>query len=93
VLVSFWSEGATDRAGKRVMSPPGWLETNIVQFGDPEHIWHDPQGKALHLWMRAHTGGHMRFHILWDVERALYWLLVNMATDSMRHPDHLPADH
>lgn len=62
--VSFWSEGATDRAGKRFMSPPCWLETNIVQFGDPEHIWHDPQGKALHLWMRAHTGGAYAFSYL-----------------------------
>lgn len=35
----------------------GWLETNVVQFTDPDHEWHDPSGKTFHLWMRAHTGG------------------------------------
>jgi hypothetical protein len=38
-------------------APIGWLETNVVQFSDPGHIWHDPKGKTFHLWMRAHTGG------------------------------------
>ncbi len=57
IPVPFWDNGATDQAGKRVMHPPGWLETNVVQFTDPEHIWHDSQGKTFHLWMRAHTGG------------------------------------
>lgn len=128
--VPFWSEGPIDQAGKRAMQPPGWLETNIVQFTDPAHIWHDPRGKTLHLWMRAHTGGtnlaciakvvqgddgqwhtmlerapagqellyvpcpggHMRFHILWDQQSALYWLLASVATDSMRHPDHMPPE-
>ena len=51
----FWPLGPADRAGKRVMHPPGWLETNVVQFGDPDHIWHDPQQRTFHLWMRAHT--------------------------------------
>ncbi len=41
----------------RAMSSPGWLETNVVQFHDPDHLWHDPAGKTFHLWMRAHTGG------------------------------------
>ena len=41
---------------KRHFPPPGWLETNVVQFTDPRHIWHDPEGKTFHLWMRAHTG-------------------------------------
>jgi hypothetical protein len=41
----------------RHCSPMGWLETNVVQFGDPDHIWHDPTGRTFHLWMRAHTGG------------------------------------
>lgn len=45
-----------DPAPDRNCAPPGWLETNVVQFIDPEHIWHDPNGKTLHLWMRAHTG-------------------------------------
>lgn len=41
----------------RPMAPMGWLETNVVQFTDPSHYWHDPKGKTFHLWMRAHTGG------------------------------------
>ncbi|MBR7098181.1 MAG: exo-alpha-sialidase [Clostridia bacterium] len=41
---------------KRHFPPPGWLETNVVQFTDPRHIWYDPEGKTFHLWMRAHTG-------------------------------------
>ncbi len=41
----------------RAMAPIGWLETNVVQFTDPDHLWHDPAGRTLHLWMRAHTGG------------------------------------
>ena len=41
----------------RKMNPIGWLETNVVQFRDPNHIWHDSSGRTFHLWMRAHTGG------------------------------------
>ncbi len=41
----------------RHCSPMGWLETNVVQFTDPDHLWHDPSGRTFHLWMRAHTGG------------------------------------
>jgi hypothetical protein len=41
----------------REMWPIGWLETNVVQFTDPDNIWFDPRGKTFHLWMRAHTGG------------------------------------
>jgi len=37
--------------------PMGWLESNVVQFTDPDHLWHDPSGRTFHLWMRAHTGG------------------------------------
>ena len=40
----------------RSIAPLGWLETNVVEFTDPDHIWHDPKGKTFHLWMRAHTG-------------------------------------
>jgi hypothetical protein len=40
----------------RECSPIGWLEANVVQFTDPDHLWHDPAGKTFHLWMRAHTG-------------------------------------
>ena len=55
--VPFWSQGPVDGQGKRVMHPPGWLETNVVQFTDPDHLWYDPTGRTFHLWMRAHTGG------------------------------------
>lgn len=41
----------------RNCAPLGWLEANVVQFTDPDHVWHDPRGKTFHLWMRAHTGG------------------------------------
>ena len=41
----------------REMAPIGWLETNVVQFTDPNHLWHDPTGRTFHLWSRAHTGG------------------------------------
>jgi len=44
-------------APKRNSAPIGWLETNVVQFNDPDHIWFDPAGKTFHLWARAHTGG------------------------------------
>lgn len=55
VPVPFFQPGEVS-AG-RGMAPPGWLESNVVQFTDPNHIWFDPQGKTMHLWMRAHTGG------------------------------------
>lgn len=40
----------------RKCAPAGWLETNVVQFTDPEHLWCDESGHTFHLWMRAHTG-------------------------------------
>ncbi len=40
----------------RPMAPIGWLETNVVQFTDPDHVWFDPEGRTFHFWMRAHTG-------------------------------------
>jgi hypothetical protein len=54
--VPFWPLGPTTTDGRRSMSPIGWLETNVVQFSDPEHAWCDPAGRTFHLWMRAHTG-------------------------------------
>jgi len=53
---------ADPRAGVMVApgrhcAPMGWLEANVVQFVDPDHIWFDPAGRTFHLWMRAHTGG------------------------------------
>lgn len=119
----------------RNCAPIGWLETNVVQFVDADHLWHDPAGKTFHLWMRAHTGGtgyaaiakvveagdapgagamttqletapsgktvlyvpcpggQMKFHIVYDEETALYWLLSSQATRSMTRPDRLPAGH
>lgn len=44
-------------APHRNSAPIGWLETNVVQFKDPDHIWFDPKGRTFHLWARAHTGG------------------------------------
>ncbi|MBT6149705.1 MAG: exo-alpha-sialidase, partial [Gemmatimonadetes bacterium] len=53
----FWSHGAIREDGKgATMQPMGWLETNVVEFTDPAHIWHDPTGRTVYLWMRAHTG-------------------------------------
>jgi len=48
---------ATSPAPGRVMAPIGWIEANVVQIHDSDHLWHDPAGKTFHLWMRAHTGG------------------------------------
>jgi hypothetical protein len=49
--------GGSNPAAGRNSAPLGWLEANVVQFTDPDHLWHDPAGKTFHLWMRAHTGG------------------------------------
>ena len=42
---------------KRECAPIGWLETNVVQFLDPDHYLCDPTGHTFHLYGRAHTGG------------------------------------
>jgi hypothetical protein len=42
--------------GARPLSAPGWLETNVVRFRDPRHLWHDPDGRTVYLWLRTHTG-------------------------------------
>jgi hypothetical protein len=58
--VPFWScpyPQGTFVAPGRNCAPVGWLETNVVQFVDPDHLWTDPKGRTFHLWMRAHTGG------------------------------------
>jgi hypothetical protein len=57
--VPFFDVGPTapkGPGGTRAMHAIGWLETNVVQFTDPDHVWHDPTGRTFHLWMRAHTG-------------------------------------
>lgn len=118
----------------RHCAPIGWLESNVVQFVDPDHLWCDPAGKTFHLWMRAHTGGtgyaciakvteqgdrpgtgdmttlletapsgkkmlytpcpggQMKFHVLYDEQTALYWLLSTQSTDSMIRPERMPED-
>ncbi len=44
-------------AWRRPCAPMGWLEGNVVQILDPNHVWHDPSGRTYHIWLRAHTGG------------------------------------
>lgn len=41
----------------RHAQPIGWLETNVVQFQDPNHVWYDPTGRTFHLFMRTNTSG------------------------------------
>lgn len=48
---------STKLAPGRSVSAAGWLETNVIEFIDPRHMLSDPDGRTLHLWMRAHTGG------------------------------------
>ncbi|RKN85255.1 sialidase family protein [Paenibacillus ginsengarvi] len=55
--VPFFTEMRDHRRGQINCAPVGWLETNVVQFVDPDHLWYDPAGRTFHLWMRAHTGG------------------------------------
>lgn len=56
VGVPFWPMGAQGKEKGRTMHPAGWLETNVVEFTDSDHVWHDPNGRTVYLWMRAHTG-------------------------------------
>ena len=42
---------------RRTNSPMGWLETNVVQITDPDHVWYDATGRTFHLFLRAHTAG------------------------------------
>ncbi len=126
----FWTTPSTyvEVAPGRGCSEIGWLESNIVVFSDKNHYLHDK--KAIHLFMRAHTGGtgycalakvienddgtmttmlekapsdkyltfipmpggQMKFHILFDEESQLYWLLSTQATDSMTRAEMLQDD-
>jgi len=38
-------------------APLGWLETNVVQFVDKDHIWYNNAKEVFHLFLRAHTAG------------------------------------
>jgi len=61
--VPFFKQGYPDREPvattpkRRTMSPMGWLETNVVQIMDTNHVWYDATGHTFHLFARAHTGG------------------------------------
>lgn len=48
---------AARRPGVKTMYSIGWLETNVVQFTDERHYFHDPSGRTFHLWMRLNAGG------------------------------------
>ncbi len=57
--VPFFTPGSTapgNPGDKRNMAPLGWLETHLIQFQDPDHVWYDPTGRTFHLIGRAHTG-------------------------------------
>ncbi len=130
--VPFYSYDPMKRVAyaKRNFSPPGWLEANVIQIVDPNHLWFDPSGGTFHLYMRANTGmtnigclakvvenadgtmttmleqapsgkeiafimlpgGQMKFHILYDEQTKLYWLLSTQSTDSMARPESLADD-
>jgi len=49
-----------------------------------------PSGKRIAL--LPLPGGQMKFHILYDEQTRLYWLLSSQAIDSMTRADALPAD-
>ena len=49
-----------------------------------------PSGK--HALFLPCPGGQMRFHVLYDDEMKLFWLLSTQATDSMTRAELLPAD-
>jgi len=38
-------------------SPMGWLEGNVFQITDPEHVWFDPNGRTFHILLRCNTAG------------------------------------
>ena len=47
-----------------------------------------PSGKGM-LYVPC-PGGHLKFHIVYDVVTKLYWLVSNQSTDSMTRPERLP---
>ncbi|MBC2592644.1 exo-alpha-sialidase [Ruficoccus amylovorans] len=64
---------------KVVENPDGTMTTSLEQV---------PSGKTM-LFL-PFPGGQMRFHVLYDEQTKLYWLLSSQATDSMRRVDRLP---
>ena len=57
--VPFFTENSDYLKGQLNCPPVGWLETNVVQFTDPDHYWYDPEGRTFHLW--ASSYGRYRF--------------------------------
>ena len=53
--VPFYTPGSTGSPG-RAAPQTGWGEGNLVQIHDPDHVWHDPTGRTLHIFLRASTG-------------------------------------
>lgn len=49
-----------------------------------------PSGKKI-LYVPC-PGGQMKFHVVYDEDTALYWLLSSQSTDSMTRPEELPSD-
>lgn len=87
--VPFFPTGVTallSPGGPRYMAPMGWLETNLVQFTDPDHVWHDPSGRTYHLWMRAHTGATNLAAIAKAVEADDGSITVSLETAPSREP-------
>jgi hypothetical protein len=66
---------------KVVENPDGSMTTMLEKV---------PSGKTM-LFL-PFPGGQMRFHVLYDEQTKLYWLLCSQATDSMCRVDRLPAD-
>ena len=60
--IPFFKEDYPNRAlvstgPRRTMPPIGWVEPEVVQIVDPNHVWFDPTGHTFHILARAHTGG------------------------------------
>lgn len=67
--------------------------TKVVEDADGRmtmSLEHAPSGVPM-LFVPM-PGGQMRFHILYDAETRLYWLLSSQATDSMTRIELLPPD-
>ncbi len=107
--------------GIRKADAIGWHEAHVIQIVDPDHVWHDPNGRTFHIIARSDNhrtnfaamakvteaedgtmtlgietvpsgkkmvflplpGGQMKFHILYDEQSKLFWLVSSQTTDSM----------
>ncbi len=66
---------------KVVEHPDGTMTTRLETAPTGEELLYLP-----------FPGGQMRFHVLYDEQTRLYWLLGSQATDSMTRADRLPPD-